>query len=66
MKAFSHYSLHRFVLRFCHNALAFSPSAPPPQDGKAVLYYAARHGWLDLIDKLLAKGADINVKDNVR
>lgn len=25
---------------------------------------AAHYGWLGIIDKLLARGADINVKDN--
>jgi hypothetical protein len=38
-------------------------TAPPPQDGKTALHWAARFGQLSLIDKLLAKGADIEAKD---
>jgi hypothetical protein len=34
-----------------------------PQDGRTALHYAAMHGPLGLIHKLLARGADINAKD---
>lgn len=40
------------------------PSDPPPQNGKTPLHVAATHGWLPLIDKLLAMGADVDAKDN--
>lgn len=40
------------------------PSAPPPQNGLTALHWAAKHGHLALIDKLLAKGADIEAKGN--
>jgi ankyrin repeat protein len=36
------------------------PLRSPPQDGTTPFHIAASHGWLDLIDKLLAEGADIN------
>jgi hypothetical protein len=38
----------------------------PPQNGNTPLHMAALHGWLDLIDKLLRMGADINAKNSMQ
>jgi hypothetical protein len=40
------------------------PTPAPPQDGQAAFHFAARNGHVDLIEPLLAKGADIEAKDN--
>jgi hypothetical protein len=45
----------------CHS---FDLTPSPPQDGATALHYLAAHGNLDLIDALLAKGANINAKDD--
>jgi hypothetical protein len=36
-----------------------------PQDGETPLYYASRKGRADVVGALLAKGADVEAKDNV-
>jgi hypothetical protein len=39
------------------------PPLPTPQDGRTALHYAAMHGPIGLIDKLIARGADIDAQD---
>jgi ankyrin repeat protein len=41
------------------------PSSPPPQDGTTALHTAAKDGLLDLIDKLLDAGADIDARQEL-
>ena len=39
--------------------------SPAPQDGETPLHYASRKGCLDVVEALLAKGADVQAKDRV-
>jgi ankyrin repeat protein len=52
------------MLRSCLRPSPFQRrhSSAPPQDDTAPLHFAALEGWLDVMDKLLDKGADIEAK----
>jgi hypothetical protein len=50
-------SPHLFYVRWHRHAPLFVTCSP--QDGGTALHFAAMHSHLGLIDKLLAKGADI-------
>ena len=45
---------------------ACGAAAAPPQWGRTALMRAANYGNLDCLDYLIAKGANLNVQDNVR
>jgi ankyrin repeat protein len=38
----------------------------PWQDGSTPLHQAARYDYVDIVPALLARGADVNAKNNVR
>jgi hypothetical protein len=50
---------------FLPAAIFAPPFIPPsPQNGETALHLAAHYGKLDLINKLLALGADINAENH--